>query len=186
MIHRIFAAIILTVGILIPLFSQQIVSPGKMFGFPMGADRRLVNWEQIVSYFTLLDEASTRVQVVELGKTTLGRPMIMAIISSEETLRNLETYRQIQEQLAHPFSLSERRARRLIRDGKIVVLITMNIHSGEIAASQESLELAYELAVADDEKTQSILNDVILLIVPSLNPDGQDMITKWYLSLIHI
>lgn len=181
--HRIFAIIFLMVGILSPLTAQHIQSPEEVFGFKMGADRRLVNWEQIVSYFTMLDK-SPRVQVEELGKTTLGRPMIMAIISSEETLRSLETYRKIQEQLARPFTLSERRARRLTHDGKIVVLLTMNIHSSEIAASQESLELAYQLATADDDKTRSILNNVILLMVPSLNPDGQDMITKWYLSTV--
>ena len=184
MTYRFFAIIFLMLGISSQLFSQHIAAPEKVFGFPMGADRQLVNWEQIVSYFTMLDENSPRVKTVELGKTTLDRPMIMAIISSEETFTDLDKFRGIQEQLARPYTLSERRARRLIEEGKIVVLISMNIHSSEIAASQGALEMAYELATGTDEKTRHILNNVILLLIPSLNPDGQDMITQWYLSTV--
>jgi hypothetical protein len=164
------------------LTSQTIKSPEETFGFRMGADRQLINWQQIVSYFNMLDEHSGRVQVVELGKTTLGRPMIMAIIGSDETMQNLEKYQKLQQQIARPFGLDEIEAEKSIRDGKLVFLITLNIHSNEIASSQESVELAYELATANDERTRKILDNVIVLLAPSLNPDGQDMITNWYLK----
>ncbi len=166
----------------LPVWTQTIPSPEDEFGFPVGADRRLLNWEQIVSYFRMLDERSPRVQVVELGPTTLNRPMIMAIISGEETMQNLEHYRRLQEQLARPFDLAGEEAEPLLRESKAVVLITMNIHSTEIASSQEAVELAYELATGNDPRTQKILHRVILLMVPSLNPDGQDMVTRWYLE----
>lgn len=165
-----------------PLAAQEIQSPEAVFGFRMGEDRRLVNWEQIVAYMTALSAASPRVQLVELGRTTLERPMIMMVISGEETMADLEKYKQIQQQLARPYGLAPEAASELIRAGKTVCLITMNIHSTEIAASQEALELAYELATAGDARTRNILDNVILLMVPSLNPDGQDMITKWYLK----
>lgn len=164
------------------LAGQTIQSPEAMFGFRMGADRQLINWQQIVAYFNMLDEHSGRVQVVELGKTTLGRPMIMAIISSEEAIQNLEKYQRLQEQIARPFDLDEAEAAKAIRDGKLVFLITLNIHSNEIASSQESVELAYELAAFNDERTRKILDNVIVLLAPSLNPDGQDMIVNWYLQ----
>jgi hypothetical protein len=153
-----------------------------MFGFQMGADKKLINWQQIVSYFELLGENSNRVQVVELGKTTLNRPMIMAIIGSEEAINNLDNYQKLQQQLARPFELDQNQADQLIQNSKLVFLITLNIHSTEIASSQESVELAYELATSKDPKIQKILDNVLVLLVPSLNPDGQDMVTKWYLK----
>ncbi|NOX38348.1 MAG: hypothetical protein GXO78_12520 [Calditrichaeota bacterium] len=164
------------------MMGQEIPSPNDYFGFPIGADRKLINWEQILDYFALLDERSPRVQVVELGKTTLGRPMILVIIASEQTMANLDRYRQIQEQIAWPYDLDEAAAEALIQEGKLVFLLTLNIHSTEIAASQESVELGYELATTRDPELLNVLDQVILLMVPSLNPDGQDMITKWYLK----
>jgi hypothetical protein len=164
------------------LTAQPIKSPQETFGFRMGADRQLINWQQIVAYFNTLNESSRRVKVVELGKTTMGRPMIMAIISSEEAIQNLDKYRNFQRQIARPFDTDESAAAKAIRDGKLVFLITLNIHSTEIAASQESVELAYELATATDERTRKILDNVIVLLVPSLNPDGQDMVANWYLQ----
>ncbi|MFQ5709697.1 MAG: M14 metallopeptidase family protein [bacterium] len=148
----------------------------------MGTDRKLINWQQIVSYFKNLDQTSERVQLVELGKTTLKRPMIMAIIGSEESIQNLDRYQKIQQQLARPFELELSAAQDLIRQGKLIFIVTLNIHSTEIASSQESVELAYELATSSDPKIRKILDNVIVLLVPSLNPDGQDMVTQWYLQ----
>lgn len=164
------------------LVAQPIPSPEATFGFQMGADRRLINWGQIVSYFSMLGKTSSRTQVLELGRTTLDRPMIMAIISAEETMQNLEKHQDIQQQLARPYTLKESIAETLIQEGKVVFLITLNIHATEIAASQESVELAYELATSSDTQIEKIRNNVIVLLVPSLNPDGQDMVTKWYLK----
>ena len=164
--------------------AQKIQSPRDYFGFQMGADRKLINWEQIVDYFQRLDAASGRVKLTEIGRTTQNRPMIMAIIASEEAQANLEKYREIQEQLARPFDLDPQATEPLIAQGKLVFIITLNIHSTEIAASQESVELAYELATHNDLAVQKILQNVIILLVPSLNPDGQDMISKWYMKYV--
>ncbi len=164
------------------LHAQTIKSPEQVFGFQMGADRKLINWEQIVSYFAMLDKDSPRVQVVELGKTTLDRPMIMAVIGTQATIQRLEKYQDIQQQLARPFNLKDSIAETLIHEGKLVFLITLNIHSTEIAASQESVELAHELATSETARMKKIRENVIVLLVPSLNPDGQDMVTEWYLK----
>ncbi len=164
------------------LFSQSLPSPEQTFGFQMGADRKLINWEQIVSYFKMLDRDAPRVKLVEIGRTTLDRPMIMAIISTPETLQQLDRFRQMQEKLARPFDLTPEQADAIIAQDKLVFLITLNIHSTEIASSQESVELAYELATSNSPQVAKILNNVIVLLVPSLNPDGQDMVTKWYLQ----
>lgn len=172
-----FLSVLLTSGI-----AQSLKSPEDMFGFKMGSDRKLINWSQITSYFQHVAKRSKRVKVLELGQTTLDRSMLMAIIGAEETISRLDKYRNIQEKLARPFSLQDYEAEALIQAGKLVVMITMNIHSTEVASSQESVELLYELATSNEASIRRLLDNLIILLIPSLNPDGQDMVTKWYLQ----
>lgn len=159
---------------------QSLPSPEEVFGFRMGSDRKLIDWNQVVSYFTALDKGSERIVVRELGKTTLGRPFLLAIISSADNIGNLDRYQSIHREIANPYDLSEEEAGALIDEGKVVVLVSLNIHSSEIGSSQESVELAYELVMRSDPKTQKILDNVILLLIPSLNPDGLQMVVDWY------
>jgi hypothetical protein len=162
------------------LSQPALPSPEKTFGFKMGDDRKLIDWTQIVSYFKSADEQSNRVVVQELGKSTLGKPFLLAIISSEANIKNLERQKSIQRQLAKPYTLETNAAAKLIDEGKTVVLITLNIHSTEIAASQESVELLYEFATSNSPQMQKILENVIVLLIPSLNPDGQQLVVDWY------
>jgi len=162
------------------LSQQNISSPEKTFGFKMGDDRKLIDWTQIVSYFKTVDELSNRVVVQELGKSTLGKPFVLAIISSEANIKNLERYKSIQRQLAKPYTLETNAAAQLVDEGKTVVLITLNIHSTEIASTQESVELLYEFATSQSPQVEKILDNVIVLLIPSLNPDGQQLVVDWY------
>jgi len=158
----------------------SIIPPEKFLGFKVGEDRKLADWNKIVEYFKHVGEHSDRVKVEILGKTTEGNDFILATISAPETLKNLEKYREIQMKLHNPIGLSEDELERLIDQGKTIVLVTCSIHSTEIAASQMSLELLYKLAVENSEEIKEILENVILLLVPSLNPDGHVMVVDWY------
>jgi hypothetical protein len=146
----------------------------------MGEDRRLLDWGKVVSYFQALAAASPRIRVEELGKSTEGRPFIAATISAPETLRRLEEYRQIQKRLADPRRTPPAEAESLIGHGKAVVLITCSIHSTEVASTSTAVQFAWRMATASDPKTRAILDQVILILVPSLNPDGVDKVTAWY------
>ena len=158
-----------------------IPSPSAVFGFNPGDDRTIVDWKQIADYFARLDKASDRVSVQTFGKTTLGRPMIAAFISAPENIRNLEKYKEIQARLADPRKVtSETERDQLVRDGKTIVAISCSIHSTEIVASQMSTQLAYNLAMANDQDTLAILNNTILILIPSPNPDGVDIVANWY------
>jgi hypothetical protein len=157
-----------------------VLSPSEFLGFPVGADRKIADYRQIVSYFRALDAASPRVQVQDLGKTTLGEDLIMAVISSEQNLQNARRLKDIARRLADPRGLSDADAEALVRDGRVVLLVTCNIHSTEIGASQMAMEWAHALATAEDAETKRRLDNVVLLLVPSLNPDGQVMETEWY------
>ncbi len=159
----------------------QLKSPEEFLGFPVGADYKIADYETIQNYFKHLAANSKMLIYEEIGKTVQQRDMFMAIISSEENIRNLEKYRQISIQLSDPRKLNDEIARQLSREGKIVVLVTCNIHSTEIASSQMSMELAYKLITKTaPEKTNKALNDVIFIIMPSINPDGTTMIVNWY------
>ncbi|HEY3053742.1 MAG TPA: M14 metallopeptidase family protein [Thermoanaerobaculia bacterium] len=162
----------------------QIPTPSAFLKMNIGADRTLADYRQIVSYLRALDAASPRLQVETLGKTTLGAEMVMAIISSEANMRNLPRIREIDARLADPRGLADADANRLIDEGKAVVLVTCNIHSTEIASSQMAMEWAHDLVTADDPETKRRLDNVVLLLVPSLNPDGQILVTDWYRKYI--
>ncbi len=164
--------------------TNTIPSPRSVFGFNPGDDRTIVDWKQITGYFTQLDQASDRVSVQTVGQSTLGRPLIAAFISAPENIRNLEKYKDIQRRLADP-RLSPDVGRvnfsgTLIKDGKTVVAISCSIHSTEIVASQMSTQLAYNLASANDDDTLSILRNTILILIPSPNPDGVDIVANYY------
>ena len=118
------------------------------------------------------------VKLDTLGKTTQGRPLIMAAISSPENIRNLATIRQRQARLADPRGLSAEEEARIVAQQPAVVMITCNIHSTEIASSQMAMELAHRLVTNDSLRPS--LENVVLLLVPSLNPDGEQMVTDWY------
>jgi len=157
-----------------------VQTPSQFLGFEVGADKNLADYKQITSYFRSLAAASPRMQIEDLGKTTLGDTMIMAVISSEANMRNLPRIKAIAKQLSDPRGLSDAQIDGLVREGKSVILVTCNIHSSEIASSQMAMEWAYALATANDPETKKRLDNVVLLLVPSLNPDGETMITDYY------
>jgi hypothetical protein len=160
---------------------NAIPSPRSVFGFSPGDDRTIVDWKQITDYFARLDRASDRVSVQTFDQSTLGRPLIAAFISAPENIRSLEKYKEMQARLADPRKVSSDSERdRLIKEGKTVVVISCSIHSTEIVASQMSTQLAYNLASANDDDTLSILHNTILILIPSPNPDGVDIVANWY------
>src|ERR1700752_4219436 len=161
--------------------SGTVPTPKSFLGFTPGDDRKIADWSQITEYFSRLDKASDRVTVQTLGQSTLKRPLIVAFISARENILALQKYKEIQQLLADPRKISADVQRdRLIANGKTVVAISCSIDSTEIVASQMSMQLAYELAGGQDPETREILQNTILLLIPSPNPDGIDIVANWY------
>jgi len=152
-----------------------------VLGFDPGDDRKLVEWPVLVRYFDALAKASDRVDIKELGKTTLGAPFIALAISSPQNLRRLDYYRQLNAGLADPRTLrTAKAARDAVQNGKTIVLITSSIHSTEVGGHLSPVALAYRLATDTGATTRAILDNVIVWLVPSLNPDGVTIVAKWY------
>jgi hypothetical protein len=161
--------------------SGTIPSPKSVLGFAPGDDRTIADWGQITDYFARLDKASDRVLVQTIGASTLKRPIIVVAVSARENILALNKYKDIQRHLSDPRLVESQSERdRLIQTGKVVVTISCSIHSTEIVASQMSMDLAYQLATAKDPDTERILQNTILLLIPSPNPDGVDIVANWY------
>lgn len=159
----------------------QVPSPDSVLGFHPGDDRKLADWQQVLDYFQKVSAAAPdRVQFEEIGKTTLGKPFVALTISSAENISHLQHYLEIQQRLADPRGLTDADAEKLISQGRAIVLITCTVHSTEVASTQTSLEYVYKLLTEDTPEHRAILDNVIFLLIPSLNPDGQDMVVKWY------
>jgi len=163
----------------------KIPKPEEVLGFIPGDDRKLASWNQVVDYFEQLDRASDRVKFETLGQTSMNKPFVMATISSPANLARLDEIKEIQDQLANPRTLGplatrDRKAAELIRQGKTIVLITCGIHSTEVGSYLSSMLIAHRLASSTDADIQKILDNTIILLVPSLNPDGVDIVKNWY------
>ena len=171
---------ILACGIAACAPAQNVPTPAAHFGHPIGVDRELLDWDKVVSYFQALAANSNEIVVKELGKSTEGRPFIAAFISAPENIRNLDRYLDIQTRLADPRKTTGAEAARLITEGKAVVLMTCSIHATEVASTHTAIEFAYRLLTEDRPHFREILNNVIFILVPSLNPDGVDIVTRWY------
>ncbi len=175
--------VLLSVALLSGLWlhaQQPITSPEQAFGFAPGADRKLADWVQLTSYYKQLGAQSDRIRYEEIGKTTEGRPFVTLTISSAQNMAHLDDYRKIQAALANPRVTTDQQAQDLIARGKTVLVVTCNIHSTEIASSQSAAEFAYRLATGNTPEIKAILDNVIIVLVPSLNPDGQQLVTDWY------
>ena len=167
--------------LILPHFLEAQTTPDEFLGHRVGADRKLADYTQIQDYFQKLDSESEKIKVMTIGKSTLGKPMILAVISSEENMANLEKYTDITKKLRDARGLTPEDAKELARQGKAILLITCSLHATEIAASQMAMELAYLLVTGKTPfDADKALSDVIVLLSPTINPDGQQMVTDWY------
>ncbi|MEI6669337.1 MAG: M14 metallopeptidase family protein [Acidobacteriota bacterium] len=178
-------AILLMVGVLagpsiLLAAPPPLPTPESVLGFKPGADNKLATYDQAITYLKKLAAASSSIRLVEAGKTTSGRVMYFALISNPANLDRVDRYRDIAQRLAHPQGLTEADARRLAREGKAFVHLDGGCHATEVAGAQMTLQLAYDLvARAADPGIKDILDNDIVMLWPTMNPDGQQMVGEW-------
>jgi hypothetical protein len=176
--------LILLVGAPVALLGEgRVPTPESVFGFRPGADYKLATYDQSVDYFRKVAAGSKYVKLVEAGKTSQGRTMYYALVSSPDNLDKIDRYREIARRLAHPQGLSAAEARQLARDGKAFVHIDGGLHSTEVAGPQHTPQLLYDLvSKANEPDTKAILRNVVVMLWPTINPDGQQMVSEWYMK----
>lgn len=156
-------------------------SPAEMFGFNPGDDYKLASYAQMEAYYRQLAAESDRVELSEIGESALGRPLFLLTISSAENLANQERYRNISEQLARA-RVDEETAQDLATEGKAVVWIDGGLHATEVAHGQMTSLLAHRVATEESVEMRHIRDNVIFLLMPEMNPDGLEIVRKWYES----
>jgi len=157
-----------------------LTSPEDFLGHRVGADRKLARYDKVITYLKKLSRESDRVHYVTVGKSTLGKPLGLVVVSTEENMRNINKYLAISRTLTDPRKISKSEAMSLARQSKVFLLLLCNQHSTEIASSNMVMELAYDLARGFDPEVEQALQDVFVMVVPSANPDGQTMIVDYY------
>ena len=160
--------------------SSSVTTPKQFFGFNIGDDYRLANYSQFSEYFHKLEKETNRMKVVEIGKTSEGRPHLMAIVSSPENMKKLDRYREISAQLAHAEGLTDDQARALAKEGKSIVWIDGGLHATEVLGAAQLTETIYQLVSRTDPETMRFLNDDIILFMHA-NPDGMELVSNWYM-----
>ncbi|MEJ2580860.1 MAG: M14 family zinc carboxypeptidase [Acidobacteriota bacterium] len=176
--HAIAALILCTVG-LCPL-SAEIPTPATVFGHEVGADFKLIPYPGVLSYLETVAAESDRVTIEEAGRSTLDNPMKVVILTSPENQANLGRLREIARLIAKPGDLTPEQSENLVDEGKVIALVTCSIHSTEVGSTQMVTEFVYEFATTEDPEKLAWMDDVVLLIMPSINPDGQLMVVDWY------
>jgi hypothetical protein len=162
------------------LDAQEIPSPSEFFGFEMGADRQLARWDRLVEYYELIGQASDRVDVRQVGLSTLGEPFLVIFVTSPENHANLAAIKAMNTTLQDPRGAPQAEIERAVEMGKAVVVQSYGLHSTEVAASQASAEIIYEMATRTDEEMMRILDETVAIQIPAFNPDGQILVTDWY------
>jgi len=159
---------------------QLVTSPSDHLGRPLADDFELADWNEVSSYFDRLGAESPHVNIERVGTTTEGRDFLLAVLSSEDNLANLEQIQAHARTLADPRGATLEGKRRAMEEGKLVLFISCAMHATETAAPQMAMELAYRLATSEEEPWRRAREEMVVLLAPSLNPDGQDHVVSWY------
>ncbi len=159
--------------------AEALPSPAEFLGHQVGADRRLAPYERVLEYLRLVDAASGRVSIESLGESTLGAEMVAVILTSEANQQRLDRWREIGRLLAAA-EVEPATARQLAGEGRAVVLVTCTIHATEVGCTQMAMEFVWEFATTQDPARLAWMEEVVLLLMPSLNPDGQRLVIDWY------
>src|SRR6266853_672910 len=172
---RLFPAVLLCTAAL-----AQLPTPESVLGHKPGDDYFLATYDESLAYFKKLAAATSKMKLVQVGKTTQGNDWYVAMISSPKNLADLQKHKDTARRLALVKGLSETEARALARDGKVMVHIDGGLHATEVAGAQHTIQLAYNLVTKTDPETTAILDNVVLALWFCINPDGQNMVAKWY------
>ena len=174
-------AVVLTFACRLASLHAEVPTPASVLGHTPGDDFYLADYDDAIRYFHALAASSDRIKMFKVGKSTRGKEYEIAVISSPENLAKLDEYKAIARKLADSRDLTDAQAKELARTSKVIVHIDGGLHSNEVAGGQHSLALAYKLLSAqNDPEIDAILNNVILVLWPTLNPDGQNMVVSWY------
>jgi len=158
----------------------EIPTPAEAFGHEVGADFKLIPYPEVLSYIQTVAAASDRVSIEDAGRSTLDNPMKVVVLTSPKNQANLERLREIARLLARPGDLTLEQSQQLVDEGKVIAMVSCSIHSTEVGSTQMVTEFVYDFATTEDPEKLAWMDEAVLLVMPSINPDGQVMVVDWY------
>ncbi len=160
--------------------ADGVPSPKDVLGYYIGTPKKLTHVADINRYYRALAAASNRIKVFSVGQTDEGRECIVVAASSEDNIRDLDTYKGYLAKLADPRGLSGDQANEILSKAKPIYMFTGGLHSAETGPPEMLMELAYRIAVEDSPLFDQIRKNVIVMIAAVLEPDGRDRYVDWY------
>jgi hypothetical protein len=187
-------AMIVAIGLLSPAVSasapnvdkalsasaKSIPTPKSYFGFAMGTTGQLATHDKMMSYLKLASDMSNRVDYHVAGKTTMGNDYTYLTISSPQNLRDIDRLASINRRLSDPRGMSDDEARSLAKQGKPFLMIQSAIHSTEVGNTQALMDVVHRLATEESDYTKRVLDNAVLIVVPSQNPDGEKLVNDYF------
>ncbi len=173
------ARVAITFLLLLTSLGAAVPTPREHFGFSPGDDYKLADYAQVSAYYQKLVKSTDRIKLMEFGRTSMGKPMFAAFVSTPQNLARLDRYREISKRLALGLATAEE-AHAIAAEGKVIVWIDSGLHASEVAPVQQAPHLTYKLLTDESEESRRIRENVIVMQIPVINPDGLDMIAHWY------
>lgn len=160
--------------------SRKVPSPKRFLGYAIGTPGKLTAPETINDYFRELAKTSKHVEVFSMGRSDGGREMIVAAIGSKRNLARLDEIKARNHELADPRATDEARAKAIAADTPPIYWLTAGLHSPETGSPEMVMELAYRLAVSEQDHIREIRDEVVVLITPVLEMDGRARVVDWF------
>ncbi|MBC8755096.1 zinc carboxypeptidase [Kordia sp. YSTF-M3] len=153
-------------------YNQNIPTPQSVIGHEVG--KWHVTHDKLVMYMKVLANSSDRITLEDRGKTFEDRPLLLLTITSPKNHQNIETIRK------NHVSLTETSGQNAdVSNMPIVVYQGFSIHGNEASGSNAALLLAYHLAAAEGTQIDNLLENTVVLLDPSFNPDGLQRFAGW-------
>lgn len=159
-------------------FDAAVPSPKEALGYEIG--ERFTRHGDMVRCIEALAEASDRVQVEKYGASHLGRSLHVMTISSPRNLARLEEILAANRELTDPRNVSAARAREIAEGNPAIAWLSYNVHGNEASCTDAALQVAYTLAAGQNPEILDILDNVVVVIDPLMNPDGRERYVNWY------
>ena len=177
-IRAVLVALMVSSGAL----AAQVPTPESVLGYKPGADFHLASYEESLGYFRKLAASSNRIKLVNVGKSSQGRDWWIAFISDPANLAQLDHYKDVSRRLALARGISDEQARQMTREMKPIVHIDGGLHATEVANHQHTIQLGYDLAASEEPEFKAIRANLIVELWFSINPDGQTIVSDWYMK----
>lgn len=154
-------------------YNANIPTPESVIGHKVG--ERHVTHDKLIEYMKALSKVSNRITIEDRGKTFEGRPLILLTVTSPENIKNIENIRSNHLELTESGNSKQLN----VESMPLVVYQGFSIHGNEPSGANASMLLAYYLAAAEGPEIDELLKNTIILLDPSLNPDGLQRFAYW-------